>query len=123
MNGPAPVNGPPPLGDAGPAGDPHRFEVVARGGVRLQAYRWERPQAVPARSTVLLVHGLGEHAGRYAPLLTTLLAAGHTVVAYDQRGHGASDGRRGVLRDFDDLVDDLFAVCLLYTSDAADELT
>jgi alpha-beta hydrolase superfamily lysophospholipase len=32
------------------------------------------------------------------------------VVAWDHRGHGDSEGRRGVLRDFDFLVDDLFAV-------------
>jgi alpha-beta hydrolase superfamily lysophospholipase len=50
---------------------------------------------------VLLVHGLGEHAGRYAPLAARLNALGWSVRAYDQYGHGESArlgaGRPGAL--------------------------
>lgn len=49
------------------------------------------------RAAVLLTHGLGEHLGRYAALTEAFLAAGVTVLRYDQRGHGGSPGRRAVV--------------------------
>lgn len=48
-----------------------------------------------AARTWLLVHGLGEHSGRYLALAEWLQARGDTVHAYDQRGHGLSSGPRG----------------------------
>ncbi|MBT8337763.1 MAG: lysophospholipase [Gemmatimonadetes bacterium] len=110
MSGSSPVGGRSPRGGSLLPGDPDRYEVSGRRGTRLQAYRWEPREGALPRPAVFLVHGLGEHAGRYAPLLEALLTAGHPVVAFDQRGHGASDGRRGVLRSFDHLVDDVFTV-------------
>jgi alpha-beta hydrolase superfamily lysophospholipase len=62
------------------------------------------------RGTVLIVHGLGEHSGRYGHVAAWLLARGWRVAAYDQRGHGASDGPRGRLRRDDDLLTDLATV-------------
>lgn len=47
---------------------------------------------------VLIVHGLGEHAGRYQPLAARLALAGYPVRAYDQFGHGHSSGPRGGLQ-------------------------
>ena len=55
------------------------------------------PPATTARGTVLIVHGLGEHAGRYAPLAKWLNAQGYAVRGYDLYGHGHSSGRRGHL--------------------------
>lgn len=49
----------------------------------------------PPRGVVCLVHGLGEHSGRYAPLAAHLNAAGFAVLAFDLRGHGRSGGKRG----------------------------
>lgn len=49
------------------------------------------------RGTVLIVHGLGEHAGRYASLARWLNGRGYAVRAYDLYGHGGSSGRRGHL--------------------------
>jgi len=51
----------------------------------------------PHTPLVLIVHGLGEHCGRYARLATRLNAAGYAVRAYDQYGHGESSGPRGGL--------------------------
>ncbi|QNP47383.1 alpha/beta hydrolase [Diaphorobacter aerolatus] len=64
------------------------------GGVRLAIRDWRQP-APPARGMVLIVHGLGEHSGRYERLASRLLAAGFAVRAYDHFGHGQSDGPRG----------------------------
>ncbi len=46
-------------------------------------------------ASVLLVHGLGEHSGRYEHVGDQLTAAGLEVTAYDHRGMGGSGGRRG----------------------------
>jgi alpha-beta hydrolase superfamily lysophospholipase len=45
--------------------------------------------------TVILVHGLGEHAGRYGEVAAHLHQWGFAVRAYDQQGHGQSEGARG----------------------------
>ena len=47
------------------------------------------------RAVVVLVHGVGEHSGRYPNLVLPLVADGFTVCAYDHRGHGCSPGPRG----------------------------
>ena len=44
---------------------------------------------------LLLLHGLGEHSGRYEAVGDQLAAAGIAVTAFDHQGNGASDGRRG----------------------------
>ena len=46
---------------------------------------------------VLLVHGLGEHAGRYDHVARRLNGWGFAVRGYDQYGHGESGGVRGAL--------------------------
>lgn len=63
-------------------------------GLHLHQRDW--PLARP-RARLLLVHGLGEHSGRYARLASELNAAGIAVRGYDQRGHGRSQGARGRL--------------------------
>ncbi|HSN34072.1 MAG TPA: lysophospholipase [Ideonella sp.] len=84
-----------------------RTPLVAADGLELHWQHW--PAAEPARGTVLLVHGLGEHIGRYAALVTRLAVAGWHVVGYDQRGHGWSPGPRGALPGDDALLADLGA--------------
>ncbi|WP_404539965.1 alpha/beta hydrolase [Dyella agri] len=76
-------------------------------GQRLRLRDWPLSQA---RGSVLIVHGLGEHAGRYAKLARWFNALGYAVRAYDQRGHGQSPGPRGVLGHPDDLLADLSVV-------------
>jgi alpha-beta hydrolase superfamily lysophospholipase len=71
---------------------------------------WPLPAGSPARATVLLVHGLGEHMGRYAALARDLNTWGYAVRAYDHYGHGASDGPRGGLPTATRLLDDLAQV-------------
>ncbi len=66
--------------------------------------------AASARAHLLLVHGLGEHIGRYAELIESLVHAGYAVTAYDQRGHGLSGGPRGGLPHADVLLGDVAAI-------------
>ena len=60
----------------------------------LALYDWAMPANKPL-GTVLLVHGLGEHAGRYGEVAAHLHQWGFAVRAYDQQGHGQSEGPRG----------------------------
>jgi len=82
--------------------------LTTADGVALQRHHW--PATAPARGRVLVVHGLGEHGGRYAQLAAALNAAGWDVHGYDQRGHGASGGARGALPAAAALLEDLARV-------------
>jgi alpha-beta hydrolase superfamily lysophospholipase len=73
-------------------------------GLALHRQDWP---CTDARGTVLLVHGLGEHIGRYTHVAAALNAAGWRVVGYDQRGHGRSEGPRGVIAAAHSLLADL----------------
>ncbi len=84
--------------------------LITHDGVRLALRAWAAPSADKPRGTVLIVHGLGEHIGRYAHVAAALNAIGLGVVGYDQRGHGRSGGPRGVLPERDDLLRDLALV-------------
>ena len=79
--------------------------LVARDGTRLRLRRW--PTTGAARGTVLVVHGLGEHSGRYADLARALNDAGWHAAAPDLRGHGESAGPRGGIPDALALLSDL----------------
>jgi alpha-beta hydrolase superfamily lysophospholipase len=80
--------------------------LTASDGLSLQLHCWPRP-AGPARGTVLIVHGLGEHGGRYGAVAAQLAAHGWVVIGYDQRGHGRSGGPRGGMPADDSLLADL----------------
>jgi alpha-beta hydrolase superfamily lysophospholipase len=56
---------------------------------------------------VCLVHGLGEHSGRYGHVSETLGKAGYVILAFDQRGHGKTPGRRGHSPSYGALMDDI----------------
>ncbi|MDX6723378.1 MAG: hypothetical protein QOD73_1782, partial [Solirubrobacteraceae bacterium] len=74
---------------------------------RVQVRRW--PAAEAAR-LVVLVHGYGEHIGRYEHVAEALSSRGSAVVGPDHVGHGASAGDRALAEDFETGVDDLRAV-------------
>jgi len=57
----------------------------------------------------MVVHGFGEHSGRYDELGAWFAARGCAVHAYDQRGHGRSGGTRTHIDRFDQFLDDLAA--------------
>lgn len=82
-------------------------------GQQLFLRDWPLPQS---RGAVLIVHGLGEHSGRYQRLAAWFNQRGYAVRAYDQRGHGQSPGPRGALRHADDLLEDLATVYQEYAT-------
>lgn len=80
---------------------------TASDGDNLAIQDWPLDEGVPVRGVVLLVHGLGEHAGRYDHVARKLNSWGFAVRGYDQCGHGESGGGRGSLPTNTRLVEDL----------------
>jgi alpha-beta hydrolase superfamily lysophospholipase len=81
--------------------------LTTADGLALHVHHWPRSEAL---GTVLIVHGLGEHGGRYGHVAAQLNAWGWNVVGYDHRGHGRSGGARGCMERDDALLEDLAAV-------------
>jgi alpha-beta hydrolase superfamily lysophospholipase len=80
---------------------------TASDGENLAMQDWPLPDGVAQRGTVVLVHGLGEHAGRYDHIARRLNEWGFAVRGYDHYGHGDSGGARGALTAQSRLIDDL----------------
>lgn len=78
--------------------------IDAADGVALLYRAWE---VDAPRARVRIIHGLGEHGGRYAPLAEALVERGISCYAADLRGHGVSGGRRGHVDRFRDYLADL----------------
>ena len=84
---------------------PQAIAVTIPGRPRLAGRLWttESPRAV-----VVVSHGHGEHGGCYAELAAAVVPGAQVdLVAFDYRGHGLSEGKRGVIRSYRDLLDDL----------------
>ena len=75
-----------------------------RPGAPSLFVRW-RP-AASSRGVVALIHGFGEHSGRYEHVFSALGEWGLSCLAIDLRGFGRSGGRRGHVARFEDYLDD-----------------
>ena len=75
-----------------------------RDGLSQLQRRWEVPSP---KAAVLVVHGIGEHSGRYLHVGAALAKAGYDVLAYDNRGFGQSGGRRAFVETWDHYLDDV----------------
>lgn len=62
------------------------------------------------KAVMTLIHGYGEHSGRYQGMADVLNESGIAVVTCDLRGHGLSGGKRGAVKTYQDLGDDLDAI-------------
>ena len=80
----------------------------ARGTSRLYTQSWLPDE--PARAAILLVHGLGEHSGRYEYLAAHCTARGFAVYTADHYGHGRSEGLPGHVERFSVYLDGLRAL-------------
>ena len=80
---------------------------TASDGDNVVVQEWPLDPGIELRGVVIIVHGLGEHAGRYDHVAQQLNAWGFAVRGYDQCGHGESGGARGSLPNDTRLLDDL----------------
>jgi alpha-beta hydrolase superfamily lysophospholipase len=88
----------------------HLSEITTPHGATLALRDWPLPEGATPRALVLIVHGLGEHSGRYEHVAQQLNNWGFAVRAFDLGGHGKSSGAPGSLVDENRLLDDLATV-------------
>ncbi|MDV3220226.1 alpha/beta hydrolase [Intrasporangium sp.] len=69
--------------------------------------RWTADTATPPEYVVLIVHGYGEHSGRYGHVAARLVEDGAVVYAIDHVGHGRSDGERVLINSFQEVEEDV----------------
>jgi alpha-beta hydrolase superfamily lysophospholipase len=81
------------------------------GGLRIYWQAWF-PDAAP-RAVVVIAHGLGEHSGRYQHVGEHLARDGYAVYALDHRGHGRSEGPRGLIDRLENAIADLDSLVVL----------
>jgi len=84
--------------------------VTTSDGLALPLRHWPAEARGGSRGVAVLVHGLGEHIGRYEHVARRLTVQGFDVIGVDQRGHGRAPGPRGGLPRADSLLDDLSRV-------------
>jgi alpha-beta hydrolase superfamily lysophospholipase len=81
------------------------FEGASKVPIFYQ--RW-LPATGARRGSIVLVHGLGEHGGRYTNLVRCLLPEGYAVYCLDHQGFGRSGGQRGHINRFTDYLPDIY---------------
>ena len=96
-----------PMLDAAVTAETTLSTFVASDGDNLAVQDWPLEPGQRLRGVVIVVHGLGEHAGRYDHVARRFNHWGFAVRSYDQYGHGESGGPRGVITSDDRLLDDL----------------
>ncbi|MES2070470.1 MAG: lysophospholipase [Pseudomonadota bacterium] len=85
--------------------DTSEFQLKTIDGTSLFVRDWplagqlSGEQTAPVRHGIVIMHGLGEHCGRYAHVARFFNALGFVVRTYDHRGHGKSGGARGDVPD------------------------
>ena len=82
----------------------NEISFKTRDGLKLQGRQWPVDDPI---GLVCFVHGYGEHCGRYGHVAQLFNAYQLGFFAFDHRGHGRSEGKRGDAPSFDSLVDDV----------------
>jgi alpha-beta hydrolase superfamily lysophospholipase len=78
--------------------------IAAKDGLELFIRSWTPPQY---KAVIALIHGFGEHTGRYQHVADFLNTNGFAVIAVDLRGHGKSGGKRGHSPSFEMTLNDV----------------
>lgn len=81
------------------------WEWTSFDGLKMYAKGWT-PEKEP-KAVICLIHGLGEHIGRYEHIGAAFVEAGYALLGFDHRGHGRSSGSRGHTPSYDALMDDM----------------
>lgn len=81
----------------------HEGFFEGHGGLTLFFQTWQHPQS---RGTIIITHGQGEHSECYNRVIDALKDDGWSFWAWDLRGHGRSEGKRGYAAEFEDYVVD-----------------
>lgn len=82
----------------------HHSETLDISGTSIFTQSWTTPDA---KANIFVIHGYGEHSGRYEDAAERLTKAGYNVFTYDRRGSGRSGGVQALIVGFDVVLDDL----------------
>jgi acylglycerol lipase len=91
------------------------------GGIEIHLKSWPPRRVRSTKGMVVICHGGGEHSGRYQHVADRLTAAGYGVYAHDQRGHGESGGKPGMIDRMGNATADLGTVVGKAREKAGDE--
>jgi len=80
------------------------YTIHVGKGTQLFCQSW-RPDS-PPKAALFIVHGLGEHLGRYEELAIFFVEKGIGVFSFDHRGHGKSEGKKGHAASLEHLIED-----------------
>ncbi len=91
------------------------FSLHSKSGLKLHAVKWivDAPKL-----NIVLIHGLGEHSGRYAHVADFFNKKSINVYAMDHRGHGKSEGARGCGPNLDSFLDDMDSLVSIMKSES-----
>jgi len=78
------------------------FNWTGTDNLNIFARHWQPD--TPATGVICLVHGMGEHSGRYHHLAEFFTKHGYAIMAFDHRGHGKSEGEKGHVDSYDTLL-------------------
>ena len=81
-----------------------KTEKIDINGRETTVKRWT---VKDRKAKLVVVHGLGEHVGRYDVIFDEFSEANVEMVGFDQRGHGENPGKKGHVRSFKNFLDDL----------------
>lgn len=82
------------------------YETLERNGFKFFCVLHIRKEVTQPKNILVVCHGFGEHSGRYEHFPYFLKNSVDAIFIHDQRGHGRSQGQRGHVEQFDDLVHD-----------------
>lgn len=71
---------------------------------KIYAQKWLPKNEI--KTCIVLLHGYAEYSRRYQKFINELTDSGHAVFAFDYQGHGRSEGVRGSVDHYEDLVED-----------------
>jgi len=83
----------------------YTYKVQTQDQLLLHVQQWNINKKY--KGIICIIHGLGEHQGRYEHLAKFYIDNGFQVYSYDQRGHGKSEGKRGHTPGIESNLDDL----------------
>lgn len=81
------------------------LEWLCADGTRMFACEWSLDTENTIKAVIGIVHGMGEHSGRYSHVAEMLNAEGYAVFGFDQRGHGLTVGKRGHTHSYEALLE------------------
>lgn len=81
------------------------YQIYSGNSTQLYCASWQPD--LPPKAVVCIVHGLGEHLGRYEEMAIRFVEHQIAVFAFDHRGHGRSGGKRGHARSIVQFVEDV----------------